>query len=135
MIRPLQDIWLAVYYDGERAVKRYARLCLRSEGMEIDAGFGVPVLWRYDENQRVAFQRLAASHDALGAAQRLAIESVEQSGQHLLSLIDSRLLALESAARRQFGDESDMVVEDGAQRHLPVEMVAFVAGQAVLDGG
>jgi signal transduction histidine kinase/DNA-binding response OmpR family regulator len=26
------------------------------------------VLWRYDENQQVAFQRLAASHDALGAA-------------------------------------------------------------------
>ncbi len=89
MIRPLQDVWLVAYYDGRVAVKRYGRLCLRHEGLEVDSGAGVPLLWRYGEAELTQGQypgepvRFERGEEALVVEDRRCLEAYRQFAYHV----------------------------------------------------
>lgn len=89
MIRPLQDIWLAAYYDGRLAVRRYARLVLRRDGLEIDVGAGTPVLWRYHECELTQGQfpgepvRFERGEEALVVNDRRCLDAYRQTAYEL----------------------------------------------------
>jgi len=49
MIEAIQEDWDAAYFDGVAAVRHAAAIRIRAAGVEVDAGYGTSILWRYDD--------------------------------------------------------------------------------------